>query len=133
MSYRIPDALIAEENAKLAAALERRLERAGADIEAVTAKVAGFAVAVPTWGSVRGHALCALSGPRRAARNLRQARGLRDDPSAHARTPDLLAAFPVGQGRGLSGARRTGGRARPRFRRGQFQHPSGRNRPETFL
>jgi len=57
MSYRIPDELIAEENAKLGAAqaedyaaLGRRLERAGVDIEAVTAKAAAFAVAVPTWG-----------------------------------------------------------------------------------
>ena len=57
MSYRIADALIAEENAKLAhgheedyAALGRRLERGGRDIEAITAKVAVFAVAVPTWG-----------------------------------------------------------------------------------
>ncbi len=57
MSYRIPDALIAEENAKLSAAqgedyaaLGRRFERAGVDIEAITAEVAAFAVAVPTWG-----------------------------------------------------------------------------------
>jgi L-rhamnose isomerase / sugar isomerase len=57
MSYRIPDALIAEENAKRKvaqaddyAALGRRLERAGVDIETITAKVAAFAVAIPTWG-----------------------------------------------------------------------------------
>ena len=57
MSYRIPDALIAEENARLApaqaedyAALGRRLERAGVDVETVTARVAAFAVAIPTWG-----------------------------------------------------------------------------------
>src|SRR5271166_2439156 len=57
MSYRIPDALIGEANAKLVAAhaedygaLGRRLERSGIDIDAVTAKVAAFAVAVPTWG-----------------------------------------------------------------------------------
>ncbi len=57
MSYRIPDALIAEENAKLSAAqaedytaLGRRLSRTGVDIEAITARVAAFAVAVPTWG-----------------------------------------------------------------------------------
>ena len=57
MSYRISDALIGEENGKLAAAqdedyaaLGRRLERAGVDIDAVTAKVAAFAVALPTWG-----------------------------------------------------------------------------------
>src|SRR5271165_3413051 len=57
MSYRIPDSLIAEENAKRAQALEddyaslsRQLQRPGLDIEAITAKVAAFAVAVPTWG-----------------------------------------------------------------------------------
>ena len=57
MSYRIPDLLIAEENAKRASALEddyaalgRQLKRRGLDIEAITAKVAAFAVAVPTWG-----------------------------------------------------------------------------------
>ncbi len=57
MWYRIPDSLIAEENAKRAHALEddhaslsRQLQRRGLDIEAITAKVAAFAVAVPTWG-----------------------------------------------------------------------------------
>ncbi len=57
MAYRIPDDLITRENAKLAqaqdedyAALGRRLERSGVDIEAITAKAAAFAVAVPTWG-----------------------------------------------------------------------------------
>ena len=57
MSYRISDALISEENARLAAALDedyaalgRHLDRGGVDIDAVTAKVAAFAVAVPTWG-----------------------------------------------------------------------------------
>ena len=57
MSYRIPDDLIAKQNAKLAdaqdedyAALGRRLERRGVDIEAITARAAAFAVAVPTWG-----------------------------------------------------------------------------------
>src|SRR5271163_2573129 len=57
MSYRIPEALIGEENARLAAAqaedyaaLGRRLRRAGVDIEVISARVAAFAVAVPTWG-----------------------------------------------------------------------------------
>jgi L-rhamnose isomerase / sugar isomerase len=57
MSYRIPDALIAEENARLIsaqaedyAALGRRLARAGVDIETATTKAAAFAVALPTWG-----------------------------------------------------------------------------------
>src|ERR1700729_4048926 len=57
MSYRIPDALIGEENMRIApgqaedyAALGRRLERAGVDIEIITAKVMAFGVAIPTWG-----------------------------------------------------------------------------------
>jgi len=61
MSYRIPDALISEENAKLAAAqdedyatLGRRLTRGGVDIDAITGKTAAFAVSVPTWGAGTG-------------------------------------------------------------------------------
>ncbi len=57
MPYRIPESLIGEENARLApaqaedyAALGARLGRAGVDIETITAKIAAFAVAVPTWG-----------------------------------------------------------------------------------
>ncbi|MBV8440256.1 MAG: L-rhamnose catabolism isomerase [Hyphomicrobiales bacterium] len=57
MSYRIPESLIGEANAKIAAAhdedyeaLGRRLKRSGVDIDAVAAKVAAFALAVPTWG-----------------------------------------------------------------------------------
>src|ERR1700734_4135274 len=57
MSYRIPDSLVSEENAKGAAAhedeyaaLSRKLARRGVDIESVVKQVAAFAVAVPTWG-----------------------------------------------------------------------------------
>ena len=57
MTYRIPDSLVAEENAKRAAALEddhaslgRQFARRGLDIESIAARVADFAVAVPTWG-----------------------------------------------------------------------------------
>ena len=57
MPYRIPEAFIGEENARLDAALAEdyaalgsRLARRGVDIKAVTEKVAAFAVAVPTWG-----------------------------------------------------------------------------------
>jgi len=57
IAYRIPDALVAEKNARLGPgheedydALGTRLARSGVDIEKITAKVAGFAVAVPTWG-----------------------------------------------------------------------------------
>ena len=56
MTYRIPDSLIGEENAKRAPALEedyaalgRQLQRRGLNIEAITEKVAKFAVAAPTW------------------------------------------------------------------------------------
>ena len=57
MTYRISDALIEEQNAKGAAAhedeyaaLQRKLARAGRDIEPITKQVAAFGVAVPTWG-----------------------------------------------------------------------------------
>jgi L-rhamnose isomerase / sugar isomerase len=57
VAYRIPASLIEEENKTLAAgqaedyaALGQRFERARVDIEAITRKVATFAVAVPTWG-----------------------------------------------------------------------------------
>ena len=57
MSYRISTDLIAALNTKAApgheddfASLGRALARRGIDIEAVTATVQGFAVAVPTWG-----------------------------------------------------------------------------------
>ena len=53
--------LIAEHNSANAAALEedytalgRKLARSGIDIDAVTSRVAGFSVAVPSWGAGRG-------------------------------------------------------------------------------
>ena len=71
MTYRISETLIGEANGKLAAAhdedyaaLGRRLERAGVDIDAVTAKVAAFAVAVPTWGvGTGGTRFARFAGP----------------------------------------------------------------------
>src|SRR5271154_764076 len=57
MTYRIPQSLIEEANARAAAAhdedfhaLGRRLARSGVGIDAVTETVGAFAVAVPTWG-----------------------------------------------------------------------------------
>lgn len=57
MTFSISDAFVAERNATEAAALAedyaalgRTLSRRGIDIEAITAQVAAFAVAVPTWG-----------------------------------------------------------------------------------
>ena len=57
MTYRIPQSLIEEANARAAAAhdedyhaLGRRLARSGVAIDAVTEKVGAFVVAVPTWG-----------------------------------------------------------------------------------
>jgi L-rhamnose isomerase/sugar isomerase len=56
-TYRISTGDIGEQNAKLLPALKedyeslgRRLARAGSDIEAVTAAVAAFGVAIPSWG-----------------------------------------------------------------------------------
>ena len=71
MSYRIPDALIAEENAKSAsaqedeyAALSRKLARGGIDIESIVKQVASFAVAVPTWGvGTGGTRFARFAGP----------------------------------------------------------------------
>ncbi|HXT09894.1 MAG TPA: L-rhamnose catabolism isomerase [Roseiarcus sp.] len=71
MSYRIADTLIAEENAGLNAAheddygaLARKLARRGLDIEAITGAVAGFGVAVPTWGvGTGGTRFARFAGP----------------------------------------------------------------------
>jgi L-rhamnose isomerase/sugar isomerase len=71
MSYRIPDSLIAEENAKAAsaqedeyAALSRKLARGGVDIEGIVKQVASFAVAVPTWGvGTGGTRFARFAGP----------------------------------------------------------------------
>ena len=110
MSYRIPDALIAEENAKARRRAGRGLRRARPALGARRRRHRGdhgqgrrLRGRRPDLGRRHGrHALRALSWARRAARHLRQARGLRDDPSTHARYADLLAAFPLGQGRRLS-------------------------------
>ena len=64
-----------------------------------TRKVAAFARRDPVLGRRhRRHALRPLSRPRRAARHLRQARGLRRHPATDAGDADRLAAHPVGQG-----------------------------------
>lgn len=63
MTTNLPlsDELIAEANARGLAALDdeyaalgRKLERAGLDIAAIKDRVAGFSVAVPSWGAGRG-------------------------------------------------------------------------------
>jgi L-rhamnose isomerase/sugar isomerase len=61
MILPISDELIAESNAREIdaledeyAALSRKLERAGVAIDAIKDRVAGFSVAVPTWGAGRG-------------------------------------------------------------------------------
>ncbi|MEL6236012.1 MAG: L-rhamnose catabolism isomerase [Pseudomonadota bacterium] len=57
MSFRIAQTFIAEQNARHQTALAedydalaRKLARGGIDIEAITAKVAAFGVALPSWG-----------------------------------------------------------------------------------
>ena len=56
-TYRISASDIGEQNAKALPALQedydalaRRLARGGADIETITKAVAGFGVAIPSWG-----------------------------------------------------------------------------------
>ena len=141
MSYRIPDALIAEENAKLRAAQEedyaalgRRLERAGVDIEAISAKVAAFAVAVPTWGvGTGGTRFARFPGPG-------EPRGifdkLEDCATIHQltrATPTCSPHFPWDKVDDLSRAEGSSDGARRRLRRGQFQHLSGSARTEAVL
>jgi L-rhamnose isomerase/sugar isomerase len=71
MAYRIPDALVAEENARGAKAhedeydaLARKLARGGIDIETVTQAIAAFGVAVPTWGfGTGGTRFARFAGP----------------------------------------------------------------------
>jgi L-rhamnose isomerase / sugar isomerase len=48
------------------ASLGRQLDRRGVDIDAVKAKVAGFSVAVPSWGAGRGDCGRADQYPRKA-------------------------------------------------------------------
>ncbi len=79
------------------------------------------------------HALRAISRPGRAARRLRQARRLRDDPSAHPRDADLLAPLPLGQGRRHPGARRAGEGAWAGLRRRQLEHIPGPAGAEALL
>lgn len=61
LSLPLSEELIAEANAREIAALDedyaalrRKLERTGLDIDAIKDRVAGFSVAVPSWGAGRG-------------------------------------------------------------------------------
>ena len=141
MAYRIPDDLIAKENAKLAPCAGRGLRRPRPAARARRRRHRRdnrqgrrLRRRRSDLGRRHGrHALRPLSRPGRAARRLRQARGLRDDPSAHPRDADLLAPLPVGQGQRLSRARRAGEGARRRLRRRQLEHLPGPARPEALL
>ena len=80
--------------------LGEQLARRGIDIDAIKRKVAALRRRRPLLGRRhRRHALCPLSRRRRAARHLRQDRGLRRHPATDAGDADRLAAYPVGQGR----------------------------------
>ena len=106
-------------------ALGAQLARRGIDIEAITAKVAELRRRDAVLGRRhRRHALRALSGPRRAAQHLRQARRLRRHPPADAGHADRLAAHSLGQGRRREELQGQGRCARPRLRRGELQHLS---------
>jgi L-rhamnose isomerase / sugar isomerase len=60
-NFPLSDELIAEANARDIAALDedyaalgRKLSRTRIDIDAIKSRVAGFSVAVPSWGAGRG-------------------------------------------------------------------------------
>ena len=141
MSYRIPEALIGEENAKLAGRAGRGLlgarpppRRGGVDIEAITAKVAAFAVAVPTWGVGTGGTRFArfpgLGEPRGIFDKLEDCATIQQLTRA---TPTCSPHFPwdkVDDYRELADARRG---ARRRLRRGEFKYFPGPARPGAVL
>ena len=104
MSYRIPDALISEENAEARGGAGRGLRSARPPPRPRRHRHRrddrqgrGLRRRRPDLGRRhRRHALRPLSRSGRAARHLRQARGLRDDPPAHPRDADLLAPLSRG-------------------------------------
>ena len=113
------------------AALGEQLDRRGIDIDAILDEGRRLRRRDPVLGRRhRRHALRALSRPRRAARHLRQDRGLRRHPAADPRHADRLAAYPLGQGR--SEPAEAGGLAlRPRLRRDELQHLLRRQRTRS--
>ena len=141
MAYRIPASLIEEENKTLAAgqaedyaALGQRFERARVDIEAITRKVATFAVAVPTWGvGTGGTRFARFPGPG-------EPRGivdkLEDCATIHQltrATPTCSPHFPWDKVDDYKRACRTRRGARRRLRRRQLEHLSGCAGSEALL
>ena len=114
-------------------ALGEQLDRRGIAIDAIKRQGRRLPRRRPLLGRRhRRHALCPLPRRRRAARHLRQDRGLRRHPPADAATPHRLAAYPVGQGR-PEPAEAGGSALRPRLRRDELQHLLRRQGPEAVL
>jgi L-rhamnose isomerase/sugar isomerase len=101
-AYRISAGEIGEQNAKLLPALQedyeslrRRLARSGSDIEAVTAAVAGFGVAIPSWGAGTGGTRFArypgIGEPRNIAEKLEDCATIQNLTRA---TPTVSLHFP---------------------------------------
>ncbi len=141
MSYRIPAALIAEQNApSLAAhedeygALSRKLARRGVDIEAITQQTAAFGVAVPTWGvGTGGTRFARFPGPGEPRGIIDK---LEDCATIHqlARaTPTCSPHFPWDKVSDYAELAEQARGARPRLRRRQLQHVSGRAGPAALL
>ncbi len=81
--------------------------RRGLDIEAITAKVAAFAVAVPTWGvGTGGTRFARFPGPGEPRDIFDKLEDCATIQQLDARDADLLAAFPLGQGQRLSASSR---------------------------
>ena len=89
-------------------------------------------VAIPSWGvGTGGTRFARFPGAGRAARHLRQARGLRRHPAADAGDADGLAAHPVGQGATRTRLKQAAAQLRPRLRRHELQHLPGSARTRS--
>ena len=92
-AFRIDAGLVADHNRRHEAALAEDYgawadswRGAASTSRRSPRKVGAFGVAIPTWGvGTGGTRFARFPGTRRAARRLRQARGLRRHPAAHAR------------------------------------------------
>ena len=114
--------------------LGERLARRGIAIDRIKEKAAAFGVAVPVVGRRhRRHALRPLPRTGRAARHLREARGLRRHPPAdraRRRRVSLHIPWDKADDRRRCARRR---RTRPRLRRDELQHLPGPARPAAHL
>ena len=142
MSFAIPADFIAEREPQAGSRVSPRttprlaaqLERRGIDIETMTRRAMGYAVAVPTWGvGTGGTRFARFPGPGEPRDIFDK---LEDCGVIHQltqRDAHGVAAYSVGQGDRLYRAAAGCGLARPRVRCGQLQHLPGSAGPAALL